>query len=131
MLIGLGRQHKDSHIERQTSDISQGVKKEKGDLGVMQRMNSDASVMSNLRLPGQKKRVRKNESDIDGELMSKPSNRMGGIGNQSLFMGEVDGNAINKEWINEVDNFLFEEDEENETLEEIKVVDKNAINDFL
>ena len=46
-------------------------------------------------------------------------------------MGEVDGNAINKEWINEVDNFLFEEEEENETLEEIKVVDKNAINDFL
>lgn len=39
-------------------------------------MNSDHSNFSNLRVPGQKNK-KKDENDIDGELMSKPSNRMG------------------------------------------------------
>jgi len=40
--------------------------------------------------------MRKNESDIDGELMSKASK---GNFNAQYFVGEVDGTQINKDWI--------------------------------
>lgn len=59
-------------------------------------MNSENSIMSNLRIPGQthnKKHIKKDENDIDGELMSKPSNRLGGKDtiHNIMFAGEVDG----------------------------------------
>lgn len=74
-------------------------------------MNSDPSATSNLRIQNQIKGIRKNDSDIDGELMSKPSNRMLGqaAGGQSQFAGEVEGAPINKDWTNSLDKYLFEE----------------------
>ena len=51
--------------------------------------------------------MKKGDSDIDGELMSKASK--GCRPGQNLFIDEVSGGPINKQWMDDLDDFLLDD----------------------